>query len=356
MTPDAAELQRRARKLLPRDVYDFFAGGSGRERTLRGNRRAWRELWLAPRALRDVSAVDTATELLGATVRTPVCVAPTAFHRLAHEDAELATAAGAARAGALFVLATRSSRRIEDVAAVLAAEGGTWWFQVYVMSDRELTERVVRRAVAAGARALVLTADTPVVGRKRRDSDAVASEADLLVNLEPLADLSMTAHADDLTFADIGWLSDVGGGVPVVVKGVLRGDDAVACAAHGAAAVIVSNHGGRQLDGAVPAALALPVVVAAAAAGSSADGGRGARQPVYVDGGIRTGEDVLTALAHGAGAVFIGRPVLWALACGGAEGVRALLTGLTDDLAYAMALAGTAAVREIPGICWQPRG
>ena len=347
MTPDAAQLQRRARKLLPSEVYDYYAGGSGRERTLRANVKAWQQVWLAPRVLRDVSAVDTTASLLGARMATPVGVAPTAFHRMAHADGELATAAGAARAGALYVLSTRSSCRIEETASVVAAAGGTWWYQVYVMRDRDLTAGLVRRAAAAGAAALVLTADTPVVGRKRRSEQfrLEVSDEDFLVNLGPLADLAAAAQAADVTFADIGWLGEISGGLPVVVKGVLRPDDALACAAHGAAGVIVSNHGGRQLDGAIPAAVALPAVAAAVQAAAPA--GQGGF-PVYADGGIRTGHDVLAALALGARAVFVGRPVLWALACGGADGVCELLTGLTAELAHAMALAGTASAAGIP--------
>ena len=357
MTPDAAELQRRARELLSPEVYDYYAGGSGRERTLRASARAWRRVWLAPRVLRAVSAVDTATRLLGHPFSTPLGVAPTGFQGLAHPDGELATAAGAARAGALFVLSSRSTRRIEDVAETVTAEGGTWWFQVYLMRDRELTAGLVRRAAAAGAAALVLTADTPVVGRKRRVArHELVSDRDFLVNLGPLDDLGRASQAADQTFADIGWLSEVGGGLPVVVKGVLRGDDAAACRAHGAAAVIVSNHGGRQLDGALPAAFALPEVAAAVrdapggGAGTAALGERGDGGEVYADGGIRTGEDALTALALGACAVFLGRPAVWALACGGADGVRSLLTGLTDDLAHAMALAGAASPAEVAGL------
>jgi 4-hydroxymandelate oxidase len=281
---------------------------------------------------------------------------------MAHPDGELATAAGAARAGALYVLSTRSTRRIEDVGAVVAAAGGTWWFQVYVMRDRELTAGLVRRAAMAGAAALVLTGDTPVVGHKRSEQPRRAiSDEDFLVNLGPLADLGAAAQAADATFADIGWLTETGGGLPVIVKGVLRPDDALACAAHGAAGVIVSNHGGRQLDGATPTARALPAVVAAARAvtvpagtvpagtvpaGTARAGAEGFG--VYVDGGIRTGQDVLTALALGAQAVFVGRPVLWALTCGGADGVRELLTGLTAELAHVMALAGAASVAEVP--------
>jgi 4-hydroxymandelate oxidase len=350
VTPDASDLQRRARKVLARHVYDYYAGGSGRERTLRANEKAWRQVWLAPRVLRDVSAVDTATTLLGARFATPLCVAPSGYHGLAHPDGELATAVGAARAGALFVLSTRSSRRIEDVAAAVAAEGGTWWFQVYLMRDRGLTEGLVRRAADAGASALVLTADTPVVGRKRRDSDSVISDEHFAVNVGPLDDRSAADQAPDPSPADIDWVGQVGGGLPVVVKGVLRGDDAVVCRERGAAAVIVSNHGGRQLDGALPTAAALPRVAAALADAPAGTPGGANGTELYADGGIRTGEDALAALALGAGAVFLGRPVLWALACGGADGVRALLAGLTDDLAHAMTLAGVPSVADAAGI------
>ncbi len=183
---------------------------------------------------------------------------------------------------------TRSTRKIEDVAAAVRAEGGRWWFQVYIMRDRSLTEDLVRRAAGAGAGALVLTGDTPVVGRKPRDrGDVVGDASDVLVNLGPLPDRRLASQAADVTFADIRWLAGISG-LPVVVKGVLRGDDALACADAGASAVIVSNHGGRQLDGALPAAWALPDVAAAL---------RGpAGIPACVDGGIRARDDVLAAL------------------------------------------------------------
>jgi 4-hydroxymandelate oxidase len=238
----------------------------------------------------------------------------------------------------------RCSRKIEEVAGAVASAGGAWWFQVYVMRDRDLTARLVERAIAAGARALVLTGDTPVVGRKRRDrTDGVVSDAQVLANLGPLADVSLAGQATDVTFADIGWLARLSG-VPVLVKGVLRADDARACVTAGAAGVIVSNHGGRQLDRAVPAALALPAVAAEL----------GPAVPVYADGGLRTAEDVLAAIGLGARAVFLGRPVLWALACGGADGVLDLLTGLTSDLAHVMALAGAATVAGAAGVTGAP--
>ncbi len=346
MSVDVRGLERQARRSLSADVYDYYAGGSGREATLRASVQAWRQVPLLPRVLRDVSRVDTGIEVNAAPLATPVCVAPTAFHGLAHPDGELAVAAGAASAGALYVMSTRSSRRIEDVAAVTAQAGGTWWFQVYVMRDRELTAGLVRRAAAAGATAIVLTGDTPVVGHKRRDRGlSVIGEQDFLANIGPLEDLCAAEQAADVTLADIGWLGEISGGLPVIVKGVLRADDALACARHGAAGVIVSNHGGRQLDGAITTARALPGVVAALGAGPGQ-----ARCEVYVDGGLRSGEDILVALALGARAAFIGRPVLWALASGGALCVSDLLTGLTADLAHAMALAGAARVRDLDGL------
>ncbi|WP_164008911.1 alpha-hydroxy acid oxidase [Pyxidicoccus trucidator] len=327
---EALEAEARAR--LPEAVFDYFAGGAGEESTLADNTVAWARVRLRPRVLRDVSSVSTTTELLGTPLASPVLVAPTAFHSLAHPEAELATAKGTREAGSLLVLSSRASRRVEDV----AAQAGPWWLQVYVFKDRKLTRALVERAVAAGARALVLTGDTPVVGRKRRDrGDAALAlpEEDFLANLEGLTRRELAEQAPDVTFADIAWLRELSG-LPVLVKGVLRADDARECLRHGAAGLIVSNHGGRQLDGAVSTADALPEVVEAAEG----------RVPVLVDGGVRTGRDVLRALSLGARAVLVGRPVLWGLATGGAEGVRRVLDGLREDTAHALALAG------VPGI------
>ncbi len=339
---DVSELERQARELLRPEVYDYYAGGSGGEVTLRANVAAWGRVRFLPRVLRDVSAVATSVSLgppLNLELRTPVAVAPTAFHRLAHPEGEAATAAGTARAGALFVLSTRSSRRIEEVAAASAAAAGPWWFQVYMMRERELTAGLVRRAAAAGAQALVLTGDTPVVGRTVQvPGGGVISSRDFTDNLGPLDDLSRAGFIP-ASLADIGWLSELSGGLPVLVKGVLRADDAAACLAAGAAGVIVSNHGGRQLDQALPTALALPAVSAAAAG-----------RPVLVDGGVRSPENVLAGLALGASLVFVGRPVLWALACGGADGVQAWLDTMTAGLAHVMALAGAPSVAALPGL------
>jgi 4-hydroxymandelate oxidase len=284
--------------------------------------------------LRDVGEVDTALTLLGTPLRTPVLVAPSALQGLAHPEGEAATAAGAAAAGSLLVLSTRSSTPIEQVPR------GPWWFQAYVMRDRDLTRALVERAAAAGATAVVLTGDTPYVGRKRRQG--VPTGVDRLVNLaQHLAD---GAALDDASIeqdpsADLHCIDDLAraSGLPVLVKGVLRGDDAVACLDAGAAGVVVSNHGGRQLDRAVPTAVALPEVVAAVAG----------RAPVLADGGLRSGLDVLCALALGADAVLLGRPVLWALAADGAHGVEQCLRAVTDDLANSMALAGARRLHEV---------
>jgi 4-hydroxymandelate oxidase len=231
------------------------------------------------------------------------------------------------------VLSSRASTRIESVASA----AGPWWFQVYVLRDRSLTEDLVRRAAASGARALVLTGDTPYVGRKRRDRGSLAiPDEDFRVNLERLTDVTLAEQAADVTFEDIAWLRALSG-LPVLVKGVLRGDDAARCLDVGAAGIIVSNHGGRQLDGALATADALPEVVQAVA-------GRG---EVLVDGGVRSGRDVVRALALGARAVLVGRPVLWGLATGGAAGVREVLDGLREDTAHTMALAGAASVADV---------
>jgi 4-hydroxymandelate oxidase len=330
---DHRRLVERARHALASDVFDFYACGAGDETTLAASETAWRGVRLRPRVLRDVSRIDSRVRVLGRELPAPVGVAPVGYQRLAHPEGEVAMALGARRAGALLTVSFRSSRRIEEV----AAEAGPWWFQAYVLRDRGLTRELVRRAAAAGATAIVLTGDTPYLGRRRRDRDAGLIPDEMFgVNLGPGFDRALAQQAADVTYADVAALRDVSG-LPVVVKGVLRGDDARECVAAGAAGVWVSNHGGRQLDGAVATAEALPEV--ADAVGDAAE--------VYADGGVRTGVDVLRALALGARMVFVGRPALWCLAVGGADAVTAGLTELADALKRAMGLAGTATTAEI---------
>ena len=317
---DLEALEASARARLDAGVYDYIAGGADAERTVADNQAAWSRLRLRPRVLRDVSEVSTGTTLLGSEVATPLLVAPMAYHRMVHPDGEAASAAGAARAGCLYVLSTQATMPVEEVAA--AAPDAVRWFQVYVVRDRGWTADLVARAAAAGYRALVLTVDVPLLGNRLRD---LRNEFRLPTGLKPAnappvgaarqrelaADVLAQAGQFDpaLTPETIGWLADRSG-LPVVVKGVLRADDAIACVDAGASGVVVSNHGGRQLD----------TVVATADALAEVAGAVGDRAEVYVDGGIRRGTDVLKALALGARAVLIGRPVLWGLAVEGSTG------------------------------------
>jgi 4-hydroxymandelate oxidase len=337
------ELRQAAADRLPAPVTEYFSQGAADGISTAAAVAAWDRIRFRPRMLRDVSVVSTATTVLGHDLATPVCVAPSALQRAAHADGEIATARGTAAAGSLMEVSTNAGMTFEQIGAT----GVRWWLQLYVLRDRGLTTALVQRARDAGASAVVLTADTPVVGRKynagRNVWDVVPPEY-LLANIDQgsLPDSALD-KADDLTPDVIGWLGDVSG-LPVVVKGVLRGDDARIAAAAGAAAIQVSNHGGRQLDQAVATADALPEIAAAL---------HGSGIEVYVDGGIRRAEHVLAALALGARAVFIGRPVLWALTAGGlsgeggCDGVAELLTELTSDLAHVMTLAGARTMGEI---------
>jgi 4-hydroxymandelate oxidase len=344
---DLEGLEAAARERLDRGVYDYIAGGADAERTVADNLAAWSRLRLRPHVLRDVAKVSTATTLLGGEVPTPLLVAPMAYHRMCHPDGEAASAAGAAAAGALYVLSTQATMSVEEVA--LAAPGAVRWFQVYVVRDRGWTADLVTRAAAAGYRALVLTVDVPLLGNRLRDlrndfklptglKPANAPPAGAARQRELAADVLAQAGQFDpgLTPEVIGWLAERSG-LPVVVKGVLRGDDAAACLDAGAAGVVVSNHGGRQLDTVVATADALAEVVAAV----------GDRGEVYVDGGIRRGTDVLKALALGARGVLVGRPVLWGLAVGGAGGVERVLSGLVGELRLAMALCGAVGIDDL---------
>ena len=332
---DLAALEEAARGLLPPGVADYYAGGAEAEITLGEATAAWRSWRLRPRVLRGISAVRLGTTLLGSEVRTPIGVAPLAYQSLAHPDGERGCARGAAAAGALMTVSTSASTPLADVAAV--DPRAPKWFQLYRRHSPAFTDDLARRAGQAGYRALVLTVDLPLLGRRLRDeTNAFVLPADLPLGNSPGED-AVPAHTPDWTFDDIGRFADLSG-LPVVVKGVLRGDDARRCVQAGAAAVWVSTHGGRQADPVVSSAAALPEVADAV----------GADAEVYADGGIRSGSDVLTALALGATAVFVGRPAIWGLATGGADGVSRVLGGLTAQLAHTMVLCGLSDVRAVP--------
>ena len=340
---DLDALEDKARARLAPGAYAFAAAGADDEITVAANIAAWRRLRLRPRVLNDVSRIDASVGILGVRLETPVMVAPFGRHRLFHPEGERATARGAAAAGAVFVLPTTSTVGIEDV----AAEPGTAprWFQLYLQSDRALNESLIDRAAAAGFRAVVLTLDQPVYGSSPRAARAPLSpSADIRnANLpgQPVAQHSYKAgHTGTITYPatwrDLEWLVQRAA-VDVLVKGVLRADDAVRCVEAGAKAIIVSNHGGRHLDGTVATADAVPEVAAAIAG----------KAELYVDGGIRRGTDIVKALALGARAVLVARPVIWGLALDGADGVRAVLDHLAAELARTMALCGVARLDEI---------
>lgn len=342
-------LHDRARAQLTVPVYDYFAGGAGDEQTVAENEAAWRALWLAPRMLTGVAAADPSVELLGRRLRTPVLLAPAAAQRLLHPDGELASARAAAAAGSVFILSTRATADLADVAA--AAPDAPRWFQLYVGSDRARVAAQLRRAREHGYEQVVLTVDFPVAGRRERENRAgpvpFPPGVDLTDHLGAVGAAGakpVVGGWDALTWDDIGWVREQSG-LPVIVKGILVAEDAALAVAAGASAIVVSNHGGRQLDGCLPTAVALPEVVAAV----------GGAVPVIVDGGIRDGGDVVRALALGARAVLVGRPYLWGLAVDGEAGVTAVLDALTADTVRAMTLLGVSGAAGVTPQHVRPR-
>jgi 4-hydroxymandelate oxidase len=329
-------------------AWDYYQGGSEDEVSLRANRTAFERLRLRPRVLVDVSTCDLRTSVLGIPVSMPILVAPTAGHGLAHPEAECATARAVHHAGTLMVVSSRSTRSLEEIAQ--AAGEAPRWFQLYIDSHRQATQEVSRRAEAAGYQALVLTVDAPRGGNRERDlrhgieprHEAPASPAggsdDMAAPMETNGhgqqeeekeEEEDSARRSSLTWDVLPWLRSITA-LPILLKGILTAEDARLAVDAGAAGIVVSNHGGRQLDGAIASMEALPEVVEAVAG----------RCEVYVDGGVRRGTDVLKALALGARAVLLGRPILWGLAVNGDEGVHHILHLLRAELELAMALSG----------------
>jgi 4-hydroxymandelate oxidase len=321
-----------ARELLDRATWDYYAGGSGDEVTLRANSAAFERLRLRPRVTVDEGPVSTAATALGAPIELPVLVAPTAYHGLVHPEAECATAIGAGDAGTIMVVSINSNRTLEDVAA---AASRPLWLQLYLTGDRAADEEIVRRAEDAGFTALVLTVDRPVYGARERDvrNDFRLPDHLRAANFGGTRDLRAKSWT---SWAALDWLLEATK-LPVAVKGILTGEDALIAVDRGVAAVIVSNHGGRQLDGALAGIEALPGVV-------SAVEGRG---EVLCDGGVRRGADVLKALALGARAVLVGRPIVWGLAVDGAAGVTAVLGMLRSELERDLMLCGRRGVSDV---------
>jgi 4-hydroxymandelate oxidase len=332
------ELEHEAELALPAAVFQYFRQGARQGLSAAEAAAAWHGFRFAPHVLKDVTTVDTGVQVLGHQLAVPIAVAPTTLQRAAHPDGELAMARATAEAGSLLVVSSNAGTPFADIART----GVRWWLQAYLPQDRGLAGELLASAVAEGASAVVLTLDTPVVGVKYDDGPPVWEEIDesmLRVNFPAGYDASAgSAKATDIGAADIAWLGEQTG-LPVVVKGVLRPDDARRCVQAGAAAVWVSNHGGRQLDRAQPTAHCLSSVV------SALDG----QAEVYVDGGIRDGLDVLTAIALGARCAFLGRVPLWALVQG-QDAVLRMHRELAGQLADAMRLAGVTRVADTPGI------
>ncbi|MFF4383419.1 aminotransferase class I/II-fold pyridoxal phosphate-dependent enzyme [Kitasatospora sp. NPDC001547] len=337
LTP--AEYEVLARGRLEPAVWDFLAGGAGEERTLAANLAVFEQVRLRPRVLTGQGAPVTDTRILGRTWSLPFGIAPMAYHTLAHPDGEVATARAAGRLGVPLVVSTFASRTFEDIAGATSAP---LWLQVYCFRDRATTRELVRQAEAAGFEALLLTVDAPHLGRRLRDlrNDFRLPDGVVPANLSGGGFSSPGGHARTefdpaLDWSVVEWLRSVSS-LPVLVKGVLTAEDARLALAAGVDGIVVSNHGGRQLDGA-PATLDVLPQIARAVAGAC---------PLLVDGGVRRGADVLAALALGADAVLLGRPVLHGLAVDGARGVEHLLGLVAEELTEAMALTGTGSVAE----------
>jgi 4-hydroxymandelate oxidase len=331
------EYQERAQAVLSPMAYGYFAGGAGDEVTLRANRQAFDQWRLLPRVLRGVKEIRLEASVLSQPISMPLLLGPIGLQRLGHVEGEIASARAARSAGTIFTLSTGASATIEDVAAI----AGKWWFQLYVNRDPGITRELVQRAEAAGAGALVVTVDMPALGRREADlrSNFTLPDGVSPVNF-PDTGSEFTSHVSlyhpALSWRDLDWLASLSS-MPLVLKGILASEDARLAFEYGAQAIVVSNHGGRQLDGAVASLDALPAVVEAVER----------RGEVLMDGGIRRGTDVVKALALGARAVLAGRPFLWGLAVGGEAGVAHVLELLRAEIALAMTLCGCAGVEEI---------
>ncbi|MER3492925.1 MAG: alpha-hydroxy-acid oxidizing enzyme [Mastigocladus sp. ERB_26_2] len=348
------EYEQQAQKCLPPMAWDYYASGAWDEITLRDNHAAFDRIKLRPRVLVDVSNRNFTTKILDQPLQMPLLIAPMAFQCLADPEGELATAKAASSAGVGMVLSTMSTKSLEEVAQAYHSQtpDAPLWFQLYIHRDRNLTRALVERAEAAGYQALCVTVDAPVLGRRERDTrnQFTLPPGLQLANLTTLSGLNIpkqqgesglfTYFAQQLdpsvTWQDLEWLQSISP-LPLVIKGILRGDDAVRAVAYGAKVIVVSNHGGRQLDSAIASLDALAEVVKAV------DG----RAEVIVDGGIRRGTDILKALALGAKAVLVGRPVLWGLAVDRQAGVDHVIEILRNELDLAMALSGCAKLEDI---------
>ncbi|KAJ2334914.1 Hydroxyacid oxidase 1 [Coemansia sp. RSA 2681] len=351
------DFEQLAMRNLDRNALDYYRSGAQDMITLRENQRAFDRVFIRPRVLRDVSTVSLSTSLLGEQIASPICIAPTAMQRMAHPDGELATARAAKRKSTCMVLSSWSTTSIEDVASATSKEG-VKWLQLYVYKDREATRRLIERAQDCGYTAIALTVDTPYLGRRLADirnrfrlpphltmanfadtgkaQVGKAESSSAADNASGLAAYVASQIDPTLSWSHVEWVKSVAR-IPVLVKGILTAEDALLAVNAGVDGIIVSNHGGRQMD-TVPATIDVLEEVCRAVGG---------RVEVFLDGGVRRGTDVFKALALGASAVFLGRPVLWALSYNGEDGVVEMLDMINEELRLAMALAGCTSVADI---------
>jgi len=342
------DYEREAAKKLPQMAYDYYRSGAFDEITLQENMSAYQKIRLLPRILRNVSDIDLSVELFGQKLSMPLLVAPMAFQAMAHPEAEAATAQGVKRADITMLLSTLSTTPMETVVELT---GGATWFQLYVHKDREMVKGLVQRAEKAGCKALVLTVDAPAMGRRERDvrNGFRLPETLFVDHLEGYSRDKENKEGGSgletyfkemldasLTWEDVAWLRSITS-LPVLLKGVMHPEDARLAVENGASGIVVSNHGGRQLDTAPATIEVLPAIAAQV----------DSRIPLLMDGGIRRGTDIVKALAKGADAVLVGRPILWGLTLEGSQGVHQILELLREELHLAMALCGCTSIQDI---------
>ncbi|XP_013193112.1 2-Hydroxyacid oxidase 1 [Amyelois transitella] len=345
------DLENAALELLPKATRDYYKSGATEEQTLAENSRAFRRLRIRPKCLVNVECADMRTKVLGNEVCLPVGISPSAMQRMAHPEGEVANVKAAEAEGTVYILSTIATSSIEEVAR--AAPKAIKWFQLYIYNDREVTKNLVSRAEQAGYKALVLTVDTPLFGIRRADIrnkftlpphlKLANFDGDLSTKIQStkggsgLNEYVNGLFDKSLTWDEIKWLKSITR-MPIIAKGILRSDDAVKAIEAGCSAILVSNHGARQLDG-VPATIeALPEIVEAV---------KEYNTEVYLDGGVTTGTDVYKALALGARMVFVGRPALWGLTVGGQSGVQRMLNIFSTELEYTLQIAGTPTIADI---------
>lgn len=343
-----SDFENLAKEKLTQMAYDYYSSGANDEITLRENIDAYKRIFLKYRVLVDVSSIDMSTEVLGQKISMPLMIAPTAFHKMAHAEGETAVAKAAGTAGTVMILSTLSNSDVEDV---VKASTGPVWFQLYVYKDREVTRDLVRRAEAAGCKAIVLTVDAPYLGLRERDvrNKFTLPEGLSVKNLLPVQkgklpqsnDSNLSGYVQEhldpsLSWKDVAWLKSITK-LPVLIKGIACKEDALLAVDQGVEGIVVSNHGGRQLDTCRATIDVLPEVTEAVKG----------KAEIFMDGGIRRGTDIFKAVALGAKAVLIGRPVIWGLAADGENGVKSVLEILKREFHLAMALCGCDSVSKI---------